>query len=99
MDIHTLTNSSCVQGGKPRFSMAVYAQPPEMKKVVMYSQSQVADRKECWAKARGGLLHEMFHMFGVMHTQMRADRDNYITINNNNIQPSYRREYEVGSSV
>ena len=24
---------------------------------------------------RGGLLHELFHVFGVMHTQKRADRD------------------------
>ena len=24
---------------------------------------------------RGGLLHELFHVFGVMHTQKRPDRD------------------------
>ena len=32
----------------------------------------------------------MFHLFGVMHTQMRADRDNHI-----NIQPAYRQDYSV----
>ena len=27
---------------------------------------------------RGGLLHELFHVFGVMHTQKRPDRDRYL---------------------
>ena len=36
-------------------------------------------------------------MFGVMHTQMRADRDKYITVFKNNVIPSFRREYDVGN--
>ena len=35
---------------------------------------------------RGGLLHEMFHLFGIMHTQMRKDRDEHITVLRQNIQ-------------
>ena len=78
-----------------RFSAAVYAEPPSMQKVILYSSYKLADKTECWGKARGGLLHEMMHMFGVMHTQMRADRDKYITIYKNNVQSFYRREYDV----
>ena len=40
----------------------------------------------------------MMHMFGVMHTQMRADRDKYITVFKNNVTPFYRREYDVSDS-
>ena len=63
--------------------------------VVLYSSYKLADKKRCWGEARGGLLHEMFHMFGVMHTQMRADRDKYINVYKNNVQRFYRREYDV----
>ena len=63
--------------------------------VVLYSSYQLADQKQCWGEARGGLLHEMMHMFGVMHTQMRADRDKYITVLKKNVQSFYRREYDV----
>ena len=38
------------------------------------------------SKYRGGLLHEMFHLFGIMHTQMRKDRDEHITVLRQNIQ-------------
>ena len=38
------------------------------------------------SKYRGGLLHEMFHLFGIMHTQMRKDRDQHITVLRQNIQ-------------
>ena len=63
--------------------------------VVLYSSYQLADQKQCWGEARGGLLHEMMHMFGVMHTQMRADRDKYITVLKKNVKSFYRREYDV----
>jgi len=35
LEIKVLGNSSCIQGGKPRFSAAVYAEPPAMQKVCM----------------------------------------------------------------
>jgi len=95
LEIKVLGNSSCVQQGIPRFSAAVYAEPPTMQKVILYSSYKLADKTECWGKARGGLLHEIMHMFGVMHTQMRADRDKYITIYKNNVQSFYRREYDI----
>ena len=41
----------------------------------------------------------MMHLFGVMHTQMRADRDKYITVYKNNIIPYFKHEYDVGTAI
>ena len=41
----------------------------------------------------------MMHLFGVMHTQMRADRDKYITVYKENVIPFFRREYDVSCKV
>merc|ERR1719499_440795 len=78
LEIQVHSGISCVQQGRPRFSAAVYSEPPLNQKVVLYSSYKLADKRECWAENRGGLLHEMFHLFGIMHTQMRADRDEHI---------------------
>ena len=61
----------------------------------MYSAYKLADKRECWGENRGGLLHEMFHLFGIMHTQMRRDRDEHITILRQNIQSQFSQEYDV----
>ena len=37
----------------------------------------------------------MFHLFGIMHTQMRADRDQHITVLRQNIQRAFSQEYDV----
>jgi len=95
LEIQVHSSTSCVQQGKPRFSAAVYAEPPRNQKVILYSSYKLADRRQCWAENRGGLLHEMFHLFGIMHTQMRPDRDNYITILRQNIQRQYSQEYDI----
>ena len=95
LEIQVHSGISCVQQGKPRFSAAVYAEPPRNQKVILYSAYKLADKRECWAENRGGLLHEMFHLFGIMHTQMRSDRDEHITILRQNIQRQFSQEYEV----
>ena len=89
------SSTSCVQQGRPRFSAAVYAEPPQNEKVILYSAYKLADKRECWGENRGGLLHEMFHLFGIMHTQMRRDRDEHITILRQNIQSQFSQEYDV----
>jgi len=86
LEIQVHSSTSCVQQGRPRFSAAVYAEPPTNQRVILYSSYKLADKRECWAENRGGLLHEMFHLFGIMHTQMRKDRDEHITVLRQNIQ-------------
>ena len=76
----------------------MYAEPPRNQKVIVYSAYKLADKRECWAENRGGLLHEMFHLFGIMHTQMRSDRDEHITILRQNIQRQFSQEYDVSKA-
>ena len=40
------------------------------------------------------VTHELGHTVGMGHEHARSDRDNYITINYNNIKPSYRSYYD-----
>lgn len=39
-------------------------------------------------------VHELMHALGVMHTQTRPDRDDYITVHEENIQPNHTSNYE-----
>lgn len=66
--------------------------------VVLASDYMLADREECRDKSRSGLLHELFHVFGVMHTQTRADRDRYVTLKPENITPSGSWQYRICSN-
>merc|ERR1712176_963054 len=42
--------------------------------------------------------HEFLHAMGMLHEQSRPDRDNFLIINWNNIQPNYHSQYEMMSS-
>jgi len=42
--------------------------------------------------------HEMMHALGVIHTQNRPDRDSYVTIHEDAIEPGARSQYEMCSS-
>ena len=39
-------------------------------------------------------MHELMHVAGFWHEQSRADRDKYITVHWNNIEPDFRSNFE-----
>lgn len=47
--------------------------------------------KDCNLNA---IIHELGHALGLIHTQERSDRDNYIEILNNNIIDKYQNQFE-----
>ena len=42
---------------------------------------------------KGLFRHELFHVFGITHTQRRKDRNKFITVIDNNILPDERDQY------
>ena len=43
----------------------------------------------------GTLLHEVFHVFGITHTQRREDRGKFVTVFWDNIKPEAQAQYEI----
>ncbi|GMT17666.1 hypothetical protein PFISCL1PPCAC_8963, partial [Pristionchus fissidentatus] len=47
----------------------------------------------------GTLQHEIAHSMGLDHTQTRYDRDSYITVNTNNINPAALINFQKKTSA
>lgn len=43
---------------------------------------------------RRTIIHELMHALGFLHEQMRADRDQYVTIHWSNVDPTYAYNFE-----
>uniref|UniRef100_A0A336MXK2 Metalloendopeptidase n=1 Tax=Culicoides sonorensis TaxID=179676 RepID=A0A336MXK2_CULSO len=56
---------------------------------------QVAYNDYCLS-IRGAIQHELLHVTGLFHEQCRPDRDNYIKVIWDNIQPQFRRNFIKG---
>ena len=58
------------------------------------------DHRLCSANPRGldvylGVVrHEFLHVFGLMHTQTRPDRDDFVTVNEENIIEGQKSQYK-----
>ncbi|XP_064646586.1 uncharacterized protein LOC135499636 [Lineus longissimus] len=59
-------------------------------------QSVFLSRDSC-IHTQGSIIHEMFHVLGFWHEQSRPDRDDYITINWQNIDHAYQVNFEIQS--
>lgn len=43
----------------------------------------------------GGLVHEMLHAAGFWHTQSRADRNTYVTVYMDRINPKFKENFDM----
>ena len=48
-----------------------------------FERNEVSISRECY---RGSAAHEIMHSLGLLHTQQREDRDQYITVKFDNIK-------------
>jgi len=88
---------SCIGGpkGVPTFSAVVIGGNGDPQEVVLQSHNRLADSPRCVEKIRGGLLHELFHVMGVQHTQERPDRDRHVKVLKENIKDVYEYSYAI----
>ncbi|KAF4517887.1 hypothetical protein B566_EDAN001841 [Ephemera danica] len=47
----------------------------------------------------GTAIHELLHTIGFYHEQSRSDRDNYVTINYNNIEPGMANNFDISDTI
>jgi len=88
---------SCLRAadGVPTFSAVVIGGSGDLKEVVLQMKNRLADNPRCVEKIRGGLLHELFHVMGIQHTQERPDRDRHVEVLKENIKDMYEYSYAV----
>merc|ERR1711915_879138 len=55
------------------------------------SRSPRSQNEAVWKKT---FYHEVFHVFGITHTQRRKDRDTYVQMNWGNIENGYEAQYQ-----
>jgi len=72
-------------GGEYRsLNFSAFVQPQQGLKVLFKSRHQFADKHFCRGNntiISGGVIHELFHALGAIHTHQREDREKYVTYN------------------
>ncbi|KAK6016543.1 astacin [Ostertagia ostertagi] len=60
---------------------------------ITFPQAQYAAYDHTWPKI-GTAAHELAHALGLIHTHERPDRDDYITVNESNIEEKYQSQFK-----
>jgi len=60
----------------------------------MVMNLRIPSGDHCLQAAEALIYHEMGHAFGIMHTQKRLDRDNYVIFDENCVKPTKRALYQ-----
>jgi len=71
-------------GSEYRTFFSAFVQPQQGLKVLFKSHHQFADKHFCRGNntiISGGVIHELFHALGAIHTHQREDREKYVTYN------------------
>ena len=58
------------------------------------SELKTSNEKPCVSLQLGVAVHEIGHAIGFWHEHVRADRDDYVTVNMSYVIPSRRHNYE-----
>ncbi|KAF4675751.1 hypothetical protein FOL47_007342 [Perkinsus chesapeaki] len=81
-----------VETGSSGEPAGCYASPPGHPS----SQFSVVNLGSCRDSSRlGSVIHELGHVLGMVHTQMRGDRDEYIDLNWKDIKPGSEANFAV----
>ena len=67
-----------------RLNFSAFVQPQQGLKVLFKSRHQFADKHFCRGNntiISGGVIHELFHALGAIHTHQREDKEKYVTYN------------------
>src|SRR5690349_5334313 len=61
--------------------------------------AQVLSLEAGYCTDKGTVLHELMHTLGFVHEQNRIDRDDYVQVNYDNVDPAYEANFNFHSDV
>ena len=67
-----------------------------MSKKLLFGKGLIVSRKSIQI---GTVLHELGHLLGLVHEQMRSDRDQHIVVNMDNVRNFYRHNFYILQTI
>jgi len=92
---------SCGESSSQGFgtTFSAFVEPQQGLKVLFKSHYQFADKHFCRGNntiISGGVIHELFHALGAIHTHQREDKEKYVTYNKRClIHPDYDDQFTI----